>query len=147
MKKLSLKRIAELGGLSGNASSNHPGMTDDNENDSAKRLRDILSKNENKNMKTFKQIIAEIDDQVPAEVPDQGAENPAAQNMLQAPGEQYLPQYQTTHALDSKIQGMMAQIDIQPDDWNRPDSDTYQKYQAFIQALWKEVEFKRGGGQ
>lgn len=145
MKKLSLKRIKELGGLSVKASVHHPNMTDSDESNAAKKLRDILSKNENKKMKTFKQIIAEIDDQVPAEIPDdQGAET---QNMLQAPGEQYLPQYQTTHSLDSKIQGMLAQIDIQPDDWNRPDSDTYQKYQAFIQALWKEVEFKRGGGQ
>lgn len=59
MKKLSLKKIAELGGLSGNASVHHPNMTDADESDDAKKLRNILSKNENKKMKTLKQIVKE----------------------------------------------------------------------------------------
>lgn len=46
MKLPTLKLLSELGGLSGNAGTNHPGMSDDDESEGAKNLRSILSKNE-----------------------------------------------------------------------------------------------------
>ena len=135
-----MKKLSELGASSGHIGINHPNMIDSDESEKARRLRDILSKNESTRMKSFKQLISEIDDQVP----DVGMEDQEVAPAYNQPAKQFLPQFSTQHALDGEIEGMLAGADIHPGDWSRPGSDTYQKYQAFIQALWKEIEFKRG---
>lgn len=96
-------------------------------------------------MKRLKDIMLEIDmleaDPFPAPAP---ASQPDDQQQMVDPATQFLPEFPTQHDLDKHMEEKLSEMNINAGDWNSPGSDTYQKYQAFIQALWKEIEFKRG---
>jgi hypothetical protein len=93
-------------------------------------------------MKTLKELMLEID-MLEAD-PFPGPAASPEQEQAEAAVAQFLPQFDTQHTLDEEITSLLSDADIHPGDWARPGSDTYQKYQAFIHALWKEIEFKRG---